>query len=209
MERPGSSSVRQLIAFTAAGAVQVFFARALLDVWNLPAAKPLSQVATTLAVLPPVAVNNAGRTRYVAPAIRALPSVVATPLIAPGVNFPSPTPRPTTGWGAAASRAAEEIVRQGVMPQTASPSVPFPWSAPTLNFDPTGLVVRIGERCGLALLHSQPHDFFALAKGSCALGRLPDSARADIFEPKLVPPPLEVTVPILPHGMAVENQFKR
>jgi hypothetical protein len=141
-----------------------------------------------------------------APDWRSLPQPSAN---YPSGNFPpaSPHARAPPDWTAAAREAAVDaadqvlLTRQRLQAMDELPDerqqshhASFPWShqrrTPWLDFDVRTLTasLHLGRRCVLVLA-------VILPGFGCVLGHLDDDSRGDLFDPALLPPPLQLPQP--------------
>lgn len=133
-------------------------------------------------------------------------------LQAPSASFPpaSPSARTPLDWAGAAREAAADAAGRALLTRqrlAAMDELPddrqqrthagFPWShqprTPWLEFDAHTLTssLHLGKHCELVL-------FVILPGFACLLGHLDDESRGDLFDPALLPAPLQLPSPLLP-----------
>ncbi|MGH8255890.1 MAG: hypothetical protein ACRET0_06715, partial [Steroidobacteraceae bacterium] len=130
-------------------------------------------------------------------------------------------PETPPDWARAAQLAAAGVAQAGRLAQrrqrasgelestwpagrgSSNPQPAFPWSrqplTPWLDFDPKTLTtsIRLGRHCGIGFV-------LILPVFGCVLGHVdPDPGRADLFDPKFRPAPLELPTPALAQPAAL------
>lgn len=214
---PARRVPRHAAAFLAAGLLEValisLFARALRPSPSAPGAR-LVWTGILRLIREPMRTPGIGAppTNQRAPPGKAprlaLPTVadLTRSIVPPHGNFPAspPLPRGRVDWNDSAKRAAatlagnatltrQRLAASGELPEDTSPAhhAAFPWShqprIPWLDFDLKTLTtgVHLGKHCELA--------FFILLPGfGCVLGHLEPTTRGDLFDPILLPSPLQL-----------------
>jgi hypothetical protein len=126
------------------------------------------------------------------------------PAIAGHIEPPLLLPQARVDWGGTAKQAAAalasaavltraQLAASGELPEPTPPAhhAAFPWAhqprIPWLDFDRRNLTtsVHLGRHCELVFL-------VILPGFGCLLGHLDSTARGDLFDPTLLPPPLQL-----------------